>query len=80
MLEFNFHFASYGIKEGEFEGNEFIYFDEYAKRNIIIKFNKSKYFVYLIKTYNLTENGLKKTVQGVSIVIENPGKGEIGFE
>lgn len=75
LLEFNFHFYDYnGIKEGEFEGEEFRY------NNLILKFDKTRYFVYLIKTYNLTENGLKETIQGVSIVIENPGKGEIGFE
>ncbi len=80
VLEFNLHFANYNIKEGEFEGEEFSYFDEYTKRKVTIKFNSSRYFVYLIKTYNLTENGLKETVQGVSLVIENPGKGEIGIE
>ena len=80
IMEFNLHFASYNIQEGEFEGDEFSYFDEFTKRKLTIKFDKSRYFVYLIKTYNLTEKGLNPTIQGVSIVIENPKKGEIYFE
>ncbi|WP_238593982.1 alpha-amylase/4-alpha-glucanotransferase domain-containing protein [Lebetimonas natsushimae] len=75
LLEFNFHFYDYDeIKEGEFEGDGFKFHD------LRLKFDNTRYFVYLIKTYNLTEKGLQETIQGVSIVIENPGKGEICFE
>lgn len=80
ITEFNFHFFSYDlIKEGEFEGSEIILSD--GIHSIQMKFNKSKYFIYFIKTYSLSEKGFMEIIQGVSVVIKNDYlKGEISFE
>ena len=80
ITEFNFHFFNYeNIKEGEFEGEEIILEDGIHK--IKLKFNYSKYFIYFIKTYSLSEKGFNEIIQGVCLVIKQDNlKGEISFE
>ena len=80
ITEFNFHFFKYdNIKEGEFEGEEIILSDNI--HTLKIKFNNSKYFVYFVKTYSLSEKGFNEIIQGVCVVIKQDNlKGEISFE
>ena len=80
ITEFNFHLFNYNfIKEGEYQRDEIILND--GIHNLKIKFNHSKYFIYLIKTYSLSEKGFMDIIQGVCVVIKQDNlKGEISFE
>ncbi len=82
VTQINLHLTKYkNIKEGAFEGDKIVFDDSFLNRKIVLKFNCSKYFIYLIKTANLSENGIKETIQGICVEIINSNlKGEIYFE
>ncbi len=80
ILELNLHFAHYDDlsindmivqDKGVLQTGQFIFRDNFGKRDIVITFDKEiKLNYFLIKTFSQNESGIDSIIQGISLAFE----------